>query len=373
MIRRILKQFKIDRALIQNFRQIKFKRDYPNDHPRIFILVNSLGGAGAQRVASILATGLNETYNVSVITFYPRAVEYTVSEQIEWIELADRTMVRIMQLFLLRWFRHPAAVISFLYDGNQLNLSSKGHGKVICSERNNPIKKAPLRFNKTVKQYRKADHVVFQSESVKQLYPKEIQDHSSILPNPVTVAVNASEKPNNRIVTVGRLHEQKNQAMLIRAFAKFHTTHPDYELSLYGDGPLKEKLMELACQLGINDSVFFHGNVRNIHSLIADAKMFVLPSDYEGLSNALLEALMMGLPCISTDCEGSIDVIQSEENGLLVPIGNESALYHAMCRIADDDAFCESIRRAGKKTGEKFRIENVIPEWEAMIEKVIAE
>ena len=173
-------------------------------------------------------------------------------------------------------------------------------------------------------------------------------------------------------MTVGRLHPQKNQAMLIRAFAEFLKDHPGYTLSLYGEGELEAELKELAAGLGVEKSVIFHGNIENIHPEIADAEMFILPSDYEGLSNALLEAMMMGIPCISTACEGSTDVIRTGENGLLVPVGDETALLDAMCRLADDKALRERIGKEGRKTGEGFRKEAVVEKWIEVIEKVTA-
>jgi glycosyltransferase involved in cell wall biosynthesis len=161
--------------------------------------------------------------------------------------------------------------------------------------------------------------------------------------------------------------------MLIRAFVKFLKDHPGYTLSIYGSGELESELRELSAELGAERAVLFHGNVENIHSEIADAEMFVLSSDYEGLSNALLEAMMMGIPCISTACEGSTDVIRSGENGILVPVGDEGELCRAMCSLADDEKKRKEIAGEGRKTGEGFSKEKVTEKWIEMIERVAAE
>ena len=97
--------------------------------------------------------------------------------------------------------------------------------------------------------------------------------------------------------------------------------------------------------------------------------MFVLSSDFEGLSNALLEAMMMGIPCISTDCAGSDEIIEDMKNGLLVPVGDEAALCRAMDKLVGDDDLRESIAEEGMRRSERFRTETVVKQWIELIEK----
>ena len=105
-----------------------------------------------------------------------------------------------------------------------------------------------------------------------------------------------------------------------------------------------------------------------IHEAVADAEMFVLSSDYEGLSNALLECMMMGMPCISTACEGSMDVIRSGENGILTEIGDQEQMASAMARLADDPELRERLGKAAAVTAERFRKEEVVRKWIEVIE-----
>ena len=200
----------------------------------------------------------------------------------------------------------------------------------------------------------------------------------SILPNPVSVECERKKKTRKRIVAVGRLALQKNHAMLIRAFRRFRQTHPEYTLSIYGSGgegainPFNQEkpLRRLVAELELQESVFFEGSSTRVHYEIADAEFFVLSSDYEGLSNALLEAMTMGFPCVSTDCEGSTDVIENGVNGLLVPRGDEDALLDAMLTLAEKEEYRESLGRQAKKTAERFKRERVAQEWAETIERI---
>lgn len=112
-----------------------------------------------------------------------------------------------------------------------------------------------------------------------------------------------------KIVTVGRLTVQKNQKLLIESFSEVLKKYPNIILEIYGDGEKREELKYIIKTLGVSNNVIFKGNILNVHEAIADAGLFVLSSDYEGLSNALMEAMMMGLPCISTTCAGSDELI----------------------------------------------------------------
>lgn len=358
------------------FLRAKFIKLSSDKRPRLFIMVGTLGGGGAQRVATVLANELSSRYQVSVLIRRRISNEYSLNKDVEVIHLQKEGLDDIQfarYVVLFKKMRRPVACISFMFDSNRMNTWGKCKCRAICCERNNPAKKIPKAFDQTIAQYRKADHVVFQSETVRNLYDDDIKSHSSILPNPVSVTCYAAPETKHRIVTAGRLHPQKNQAMLIRAFSEFLKDHPEYTLSIYGKGELEEELKALAENLGIADSVIFHGNVSNLHTKIADAEMFVLPSDFEGLSNALLEAMMMGIPCISTACEGSTDVIESGVNGILTPVGNEQALLEAMRSLADDEELRYKLAQAGRKTGAGFRKEAVAEKWIEMIEKVISE
>ena len=149
---------------------------------------------------------------------------------------------------------------------------------------------------------------------------------SKIIPNPIIVNAYRVNPDRNKIVTVGSLKEQKNQQLLIDAMSDVLLDHPTAKLTIYGEGPLRGSLEKQIAELCIEKSVLLPGQKNDIHEEIKNALFFVLSSDYEGLSNALLETMMMVIPCISTDCAGSDEYIENQINGLLVPVKNKAAL-----------------------------------------------
>ena len=347
----------------------------PN-RPRVLIMCSSLYGGGAERVACRLACGLNDDYQVIMLYINDKGQTYHLDPGIETMQLprftgSFETVMNGRSAFVkwLKSFLNVKVSISFMFTMNKINVCSKGKDAVICSERNNPAKRDPEHMNEIGRIYEAADHVVFQSETVRSLFSDDVHKHSSIILNPVTINYCRTES-KHRIVNIGRLVPQKNQQMLIKAFADFYKTHSGYTLSLYGEGELEAELKALVHSYGLDGSIMFCGYVNDVERAVADAEIFVLSSDYEGLSNALLECMMMGLPCISTKCEGSRDLIRSGENGLLVDVGNCGQLSEAMTRLADDEVYREKLASQGKRTSDKFRSDYVIEKWKHLIEQL---
>ena len=172
-------------------------------------------------------------------------------------------------------------------------------------------------------------------------------------------------KRKHTVVAAGRLVEQKNHVNLFYAFRDFLHHYPDYVLHLYGQGELEQDLRELAEKLNIKESVIFEGFHENILNEIKDAGMYVLSSDYEGISNSLLEAMAMGMPVISTDCPsgGSKMCIQNGVNGILVPVAESDALAAAMEKIASSEDFATQIGKEATKVRDRFSMQNIVEQW----------
>lgn len=334
---------------------------------------------GAERVISILANHYVEMgWDVNIIMLLNNKVEYKLAPEVNFVDLSDENKSRwAMVPYWLKGIRgyiknfHPDILMSFATRINLFTIIAKAFIKVplIISERNDP--KADTRGHLAKMMipflYPLADKIVFQTEYAKSCFTKHIRENGVIIYNPIAVMSKASDEKAKKIVNVGRLDVQKNQRLLIRAFARISEKYPDYILQIYGEGKLREELQQLIEELGLTEKVFLMGNILDIHEKIRDAEMFVLSSDYEGLSNALLEALLMGIPCISTTCAGSTEIINDGENGLLVPINDIYALTEAMMKLIED-------KELAKKLGENaLNINNLVGEdivvgkWDKLI------
>ena len=225
--------------------------------------------------------------------------------------------------------------------------------------------------------YDKADGFVFQTPDAQRWFSEKMQNKSVIIPNPVDerfLREPYGGEREKRIVTVGRLVSQKNQKLLLKAFREFHEQYDDYVLEIYGDGPLKKELEEYAKKNGIEDNVKFMGEVQDIKSAIYKAKMFVLTSDYEGMPNALMEAMAMGLPCISTNCRigGPAYLIKDGINGILVKTGDKIALNSAMGRIAEDEKFANEIALSASGSMQNLSLEKIDEKWKVFMREVMS-
>lgn len=346
----------------------------------IVFVISAMARGGAERVISILANNYaKKGWDVSIIMLWHNTVGYELDEKIKIIDFSNdkkKPILRIPSLIrrLKKYAKKnkPSAVVSFIAENAIIShFALKRLGvRSIVSERNDPsVVKNPLVKWMTKRVYAKSSVTVFQTERIKNYFPENVRKNSVIIPNPIAVkAVGTSEKVNE-IVTAGRLESQKNQKMLINAFKTVHDLHPEYVLTIYGEGRLRGELEAQVEELGLKDAVSLPGNVENLHERTAKSKAFVLSSDYEGLSNALLEAMMMGLCSISTNCAGSDEAITDGENGLLVPVGDQQALEKAMLKVIEDDNLRENLEKNALLSSEKYKTENVIKLWEEVIEQ----
>ena len=162
---------------------------------------------------------------------------------------------------------------------------------------------------------------------------------------------------------------KKNHELLIKAFSKIAYKYNNINLKIYGEGPLHSNLQKLIESLRLSGRVYLMGTVDNIQDVMKDAGMFVLSSDFEGLPNALMEAMAIGLPVISTDCPcgGPNMLIKNYENGLLVKPGDENELSNAMEYIIKNQNDADKMGLKAKKTAEMYKPEKIFNDWSTYI------
>ena len=348
-----------------------------SERKNLLFMISSLYGGGSERVCCLLASAMAQKHNVTIVYYSEKEEHYPIDERCRLVRIpsSDRRWKlpfssRLRAIRFLRRLKREEKIdvtVSFLLQLNALNVLTRCGDRIITSERANPKKYQSDLFWITRLSYALSDYVVFQSEQIRSFYGPTVRRHSGVIPNPVSVSCTAAGTRSHRIVAVGRLAEQKNHKMLIRSFRAFSRRFPEYTLSIYGEGDQRGPLSALIDELGLVGRVILEGNCTDVHQRIADAEMFVLSSDFEGLSNALLECMTMGIACISTACEGSSDVIRNGVNGLLVEIGDEPGLTDAMISLAEDPDLCRRLAKQAKEDAAAFAVNHVIRQWEAVL------
>ena len=248
--------------------------------------------------------------------------------------------------------------------------------KILLSERCDPASRPFLsRVLKQI-QYRVADGYVFQTPEASHCYGRRAHKLSIVIPNPIIDILPEPQFDNLRkeIVTVGRLSPEKNQKVLIEAFELLHRSYPDYKLIIYGSGPLQDTLASQIDLLRLNDVVDIIGGRTNISELIKGAELFVLPSNTEGMPNALIEAMSMGLLCISTDCPiyGPRLLVEDGINAFLVPVGDVDALSERMIQAIKFREQFNQVRKKAIEIRSRLAPEKIANRWLAYIDTITA-
>lgn len=218
---------------------------------------------------------------------------------------------------------------------------------------------------------------VFQTEGARSVYSRRLVQRSTVIPNPIFITgeipfVPYSEREKS-VVSVGRLDNlQKRYDVMLKAFQLFSEKHPEYVLKLYGRGNDEQQIAKWAEELGIADKVQMMGLTTQPMQDIAGDGMFLITSDYEGISNSLLEAMAVGLPCVSTDHTpgGARMLIQDHENGLLAPVEDAPRLAAAMSEFADDLQLATKCGESAKNVINRFAPARIIDMWESYILKL---
>lgn len=349
---------------------------------RVVFIVPSLKSGGAERVIVTLANYLSKNYKVEIWMMVDTQVEYSLSEDVQvdmsYSDIKKGGITRIVWLVNMLKKNRSTVVISFM---TKLNLyaivaAKLANVKVIVSERNDPSKTISSKYNGIRDLlYGQVDKIVFQTDGAMRFFSKKVQRNGCIILNPLRENIPETYEGvrKKNIVTISRLHPQKNLKLMIDAFDTFGINHPDYRLIIYGNGPMEEELKIYAREKGLADKVIFAGVDEDVLQKIRDATMFVITSNFEGLSNALLEAMSIGLPCISTDSPpgGARMVINNGKNGILVPVGDKDELVKAMNRIASDAEFAGNIGKKASDIREKIGEEIICEQWKKLISNLI--
>ena len=341
--------------------------------------ISSLYGGGAERVMSNLINYFSELNNeVIVVVCYEHDNEYEINNSVKKIVIGESNILKqSKKLRTIIKRENPDLCISFMQGGNfrmvLANLFT--NKKYILSVRNDPKNEYPNRLLRLLakKMFNKASGIVFQTPDAMKYFSKKIQKKSTIIFNPVSEEFFAEERKNDvsGIVSLGRLTKQKNFELLIDSYNSVKDKIDD-KLFIYGDGELKEQLQDRINNYQLNDRVFLMGRSNNSKEIYSNAKCFVMSSDFEGMPNALLEAVCMLVPSISTDCPCGGARIILEGNGLLVPTNNIEALGNALVKLTKDNILMNDLSKKCFDKRDAFKTDVILNKWKVYFDDLIS-
>jgi glycosyltransferase involved in cell wall biosynthesis len=313
------------------------------EHLKYLFITRTLTGGGAERFVSTFASFLaDQGYDIHVLTYEVSEKDYPLSDKVTrhvMPPVEDSVSGKFLRIYRMQQalaeinadilipFIDTVVVCSYLAN---LSLGKK----FVYTVRNSPWHDDAGRFSKFMRKIiaKRADAIMLQNREQEEYFSASYHDRIYIVPNPVARKFCQCQKENyaeklTRLVAIGRLHTQKNFPLLISALKRIAPEHPDVKLEIYGEGDEKAALETLIARQNLSSVCHLMGRTMDVEGVLKETDLFVMSSDYEGMPNALIEALAMGVPCISSDCRtGPRSLVEEEQTGLLFETGNLDSL-----------------------------------------------
>lgn len=338
---------------------------------KFLFVIPTLAMGGAERVVAVLSSALSRAgQDVYVLKYFEKDNEYPVDDEVTVMNLSGgkentyKQINVIERVWILRKLIKqvkPDFVLPFLFPVAQavffasVGIKTNVFQSIRISPSIAPSSKLQ-RFLRDYLVYRSACTFV-QNDQQRQYFKPSARHKIHVLYNPVSDDLfEVCPDFSNEIYTVctaGRLENQKNFKLLIESFTQAFASNSKTILQIYGEGNRKGELQDFIAEKGMTGRIMLMGRTNNIKEVYRKSDLFVLSSDFEGMPNALLEAMACGLPCVSTDCPtGPSDLIDNEVNGLLVPVRDSQQLSRAISYLYEHP---ERAREMGVKAKESIR------------------
>lgn len=346
-----------------------------------------LNMGGAERSVAGLANKMCEAHKVTIAQYIADKPFYEVDERIVHIPLSidvkkEGKVTRSLKLIktIRRIIIDESIDVIFCFDKSHLpllKLAKQGtSAALIGTERTIPYQKLkPNRSEKKAMQkFRVCDGVVFQTKRVQQMYPKCIQSKSTVIPNALFNQDVLSKIYNpirkKQIVATGRLVPLKGFDTLICAFAKSNLWSDGYQLLIFGKGPDENRLLKIINDCNMQLFVHLMGEDPKACDSVAESQIFVLSSRFEGMPNALIEAMGCGVACVSTDCAcGPAELIENNVNGILVPVDDLDKLSDSLIDLSHNEEKREFLAKKAYDIREIHSIKNISEKWISFAEE----
>ena len=313
----------------------------------------------------------------SLICKIPEALGKKVSANLARLSFKAQYYDELNALRKVFEAKPDASILSFLQPSIPLTLLAAEDlpNKVVVSERADPYRLLKKRYgyNFIKKYYQRADAVVFQTNDAKAAYPDNISAKGTVIFNPINDKLPEPYfgEREKYVTTFCRVSRQKNLPVLVEAFAEFHKEFSDYRLKIIGepqnddDRASLAETKALADKLGITNHIDFLPFSAQVHDLIICDAMYVNSSDYEGMSNAMLEAMAIGMPVVCTDCPigGAKAVIENGRNGMLAKVGDPEDFADAIIKVLSNKELAESLSMNAAKIRNELSLENISKKW----------
>ena len=331
----------------------------------IIILVTHLLSGGTERTASYLSDEFVKSGNNVTVLLTTGQIFYDLNPSVNVVKLGIPNKSANLISRVVNYFKRKKMVnkqiktikpdVVFCLHYKLIKYLKKNQSYVlISSERNNPkiLKKNDLA--EKIKLFKRTNGVVFQTKQVFDFYKTYCITNGIVIPNAVgnENVFNIKEEKNKKdcVCAVGRLYPQKNYPLLLEAFAIVSSKHPKLKLEIYGEGIQRDFLLAIIREHQLENRVYLMGLDKNAIFEVARSKCYVLCSNYEGMPNALIEAMAVGAPCVSTDCDfGPRELIKNGVNGLLVPVNDVNMLAIAIEKMISDELFASKCGAEAKK------------------------
>lgn len=350
---------------------------------RIMLVSNSFEGYGAEYMLAWLGNMLAENgFQVYACAIYDKKKNCRINSNVAFlsIELVKSTnplYFVFLYLFsagfkLARLCKQNKITTVVTFKENPLCVALIA--KMFCgfrhihSERDDPYNRDTCASKFKMWLYRFTDHIVFQTKGAQKFFNQNIINQSTIIPNPVIIPSQSwnLDKAKKTIACVGRLDiRYKRQDILIKAFAQLEAKYNDWKLVFYGDGNDRLKLEHLVSELKIEERVVFYGKVENVSERLVNDGIFVLASDTEGMPNALMEAMALGMPVISTDCSpgGAALLLENPRNGIIVNRGDVIGMCQAISNMIDNPSKASLMGNAARVSMKKYSPIDIKEKW----------
>ena len=373
---------------------------------KIVFYIGSLAKGGAERViVNLAAAMLKSGHEVLLVTSVKLEEEYPLPEgarRIVTYQNPEEVGKNRVRNFLKRcitqrriWKKErPDVIVAFIGKNNAMAAITAWGLKipVLVSVRGEPHEEYHNKPLKLCARYLfpRTAGVILQTEDSKDFFVPGVVKKAVVLPNPLNpvfvegeaadILRRDQDKERNkeagenvrqpkRITMVGRIDANKNQRLVIDAFSRLAELFPEYLLEIWGKGEDREELIAYVKELGLEKRILFPGTTEDVKSKLKGSSLYILSSNTEGMPNALMEAMAMGLPVISTDCPcgGPKMLIENGVNGLLVPVKDVRAMAEAMEKLMSDEKLARSMGEKALEIRQRLNPDRVNAQWESYI------